>query len=187
MLDRLARNWWMLAIRGVAALAFGVLAFVWPASAIGALVLLFGFYAFVDAGLAIATALHRAAAHERWGGMLLEGVLGILAGIAAFIVPGITTVALVYVVGFWAILTGLAEIAASMHLRREAHGEWTLSVIGVLSVVFGGILIAAPLLGAVAVVWWIAAYALVFGALLLSLAIRLRAYGTRAPHTRAAA
>jgi len=171
----LARNWWTLVVRGVLAVVLGVIAFANPAAAVAAFVFLFGVYAIVDGVLAIIGGVRAAEHHERWWTFILEGVVDILAGIIAFGAPAVAAFALVLVVAFWAIITGVLELLAAIRLRREIEGEWLLVINGILSLVFGGILLLRPAAGLLVVVWWIGAYAIVFGIVLLALAFRLRA------------
>jgi uncharacterized membrane protein HdeD (DUF308 family) len=170
----LARNWWAIAIRGVAAILFGLLAFLWPGLTLAALVLLFGAYALVDGIFSIVAAVRRRTGDAPWWALLLEGILGVAAGLVTFFMPGLTAVTLVYVIAAWAIVTGVLEIVAAVRLREQITGEWWLVLSGVLSIVFGGLVMLAPAAGALAITLWIGAYALVFGALLLALAFRLR-------------
>ena len=170
----LARNWGAIASRGVAAIMFGVLTFVVPALTLTVLVLLFGAYAIVDGVFSIIAALRRRAGSRTWWALLAEGIIGVAAGLVTFLFPGLTAVTLVYVIAAWAIVTGVLEIVAAVRLRRQLTGEAWLVLSGVLSIVFGGLLTIAPGAGALALVLWIGAYAIVFGALLLALAFRLR-------------
>jgi uncharacterized membrane protein HdeD (DUF308 family) len=178
-----ATGWWTVALRGVAAILFGLVTLVSPVSSLFALVLIFGLYALVDGSFNLSTAL-RAGPLEgpRWA-LIVEGVASLVAGLAAFVWPGITAIALLYVIAAWAVSTGAAEILAAVRLRKQLRGEWLLVVAGMLSIAFGVVLFARPGLGALAVVLWIGAYALVFGVLLLALALRLRAWteGSRRP------
>jgi uncharacterized membrane protein HdeD (DUF308 family) len=175
MIESLARNWWAVGIRGIAAIIFGVLAFVWPGITLIALALLFGAYALVDGVLSLVAAIRGVpgAASGRWM-LLLEGVLGIAAGILAFIWPDLTALVLLLLIGAWAIVTGVLEIIAAIRLRREIEGEWVLALAGLASIVFGALVYINPSAGALAVVWLIGAYAIVFGIALLVLAWRLR-------------
>jgi uncharacterized membrane protein HdeD (DUF308 family) len=175
----LASNWWALAFRGVIAILFAIFAFLWPGITLGVLVLLFGFYAFVDGIFAIISAVRAVRGHKRWGAFLLEGIVGILAGLCAWLVPGITLAFLILLIAAWAVITGVLEIVAAIRLRRHVPGEWLLILTGVVSIVFGILLYIAPIPGAIVIVWWIAAYSLVFGILLLVLAFRLRALHPR--------
>ena len=179
MLHVLARNWWVLVLRGVAAVLFGLAAFVWPAITLTALVLLFGAYAFVDGIFAVVAAVSGPVRQARWWVLLLEGIAGILAGVLTFIWPGITALVLLYLIAAWALITGILEIVAAVRLRQEIEGEWLLALSGIVSVLFGLYIAALPGAGALAVVWIIGAYALVFGVLLLALGLRLRSLPQR--------
>jgi uncharacterized membrane protein HdeD (DUF308 family) len=171
MLHTLTANWWALALRGLAAVLFGLLTFFLPGITLVTLVLLFGAYALVD-GIFNLVAFFRVASHQ-WA-LLVEGVIGILAGVLTFAWPAITTIALLYLIAFWAIFTGIFEIVAGIRLRKVISNEWLLVVMGVLSLLFGVLILFAPGTGALAIVLWIGAYALVFGIFLLALAFRLR-------------
>ncbi len=177
----LASQWSTLAIRGAAAIAFGILAFAWPALTLKALVLLWGVYALLDGGIAFIGGLRT----KVWS-LVFIGVVGILAGIATFRYPGLTALVLLYVIAAWAIVTGLVAISIAIRLRRELTNEWVLALAGVLSVVFGGLLIARPGAGAVSLVFIIAAYAIVFGVLLLTLAFKLKGLPDRLESMRTA-
>jgi uncharacterized membrane protein HdeD (DUF308 family) len=170
----LATNWWALALRGLIAILFAIFTFAWPGITLDVLVLIFGVYAFIDGVLAIIAAVRAVRGHRRWGALLLEGIVGILAGLCAWFVPGVTLAFLVFLVAAWAIITGVLELAAAVRLRRNIPQEWLLIVMGIVSIVFGILIYLAPLAGALVIVWWIGAYALVFGILLLVLAFRLR-------------
>jgi uncharacterized membrane protein HdeD (DUF308 family) len=188
VLPVLSRNWWALALRGLAAIVFGVLAFVWPGLTLWALVLLFGAYMLVDGIFAIVAVVRAAGREARWWLLLVEGVLGVLAGLVAFLWPGITALALLYLVAAWAIVTGILQIVGAVRLRREIEGEWALILGGVLSVIFGVVLVVLPGPGILALVWLIGAYAVVSGVLLIVLAFRVRnrdeAEGLRASRVR---
>ena len=173
MLDTLARNWWALALRGVAGVLFGLLTFFLPGIRLVTLVLLFGAYALVD-GLFNLLAFFRVASHH-WA-LLVEGVIGIIAGIVTFTWPTITAIALLYLIAFWAIFTGVFEILAGIRLRKVIANEWLLLLMGVLSALFGLVILFAPGVGALAIVLWIGVYALMFGIVLLALAFRLRGH-----------
>jgi uncharacterized membrane protein HdeD (DUF308 family) len=178
----LSRNWWTLALRGLFAVLFGIMAFAWPGITLGALVLLYGAYAFADGVLAIAAALVGRTVGVPWWSLLIEGLAGIGVGIITLIWPGITALVLLYLIAFWAVVTGVFEIVAAIRLRKEIRGEWLLALSGVLSVLFGVALIVSPGAGALAVVWLIGAYAIVFGALMIALALRLRSWLSRTSH-----
>lgn len=175
MLNLLARNWWLLALRGLLALIFGFLALIWPAITLRVLVILFGAYALVDGLFRVITALKDT--RKRWGILLLEGVIGIAVGIVAFIWTDITALALLYLIAAWALVTGILEIIVAVWLRKELRDEWLLGLAGLASVVLGLLLAIWPGSGALAIVWLIGGYAIVFGVLLIVLAFRLRSWG----------
>ena len=174
MLREVARNWWLLVLRGGCAILFGVIALAWPGVTVGALLLLFGAYAFADGVLAVVAALSGRASTP-WGVLLLEGLVGLGAAAAALLFPGVTAIVLLYLIALWAILTGILEIAAAIQLRKEIEGEFWLGLAGAGSVLFGLLLIARPAVGAVAVVWLIGLYAVTFGVLLVALGFRVKA------------
>jgi uncharacterized membrane protein HdeD (DUF308 family) len=177
-LEVLTRNWWALALRGVAGILFGIITFVWPGISLAAQVFLWGAYAFADGVLAIVTAVRRRGA-DRWWLLLLQGIVGIGAGVVTWLWPGITALALLAVIAAWALMGGALQIAAAIRLRKVISGEWLLALGGVLSMALGVLLLLFPGPGALAVVIWIGAYAFVTGILLLALGFRLR--GLRAP------
>jgi uncharacterized membrane protein HdeD (DUF308 family) len=181
MIGVLARNWWALALRGLFALLFGLLAFALPGITLAALVILFGAYSLVDGIFALVTAVRAAEAHERWWLFVLEGLAGVAAGVITFMWPGITALVLLFLIAWWAIVTGIFEIAAAVRLRKEIRGEWALVLGGVASVFFGLVLLFRPGVGALAVIWLIGTYAVVFGLLLLMLAFRLRGHAGQKP------
>lgn len=173
MLDTLARNWWSLAFRGLVAVLFGLLTFFVPGITLVTLVLLFGAYALVD-GIFNVMAFFRERSHH-WA-LLIEGLIGIMAGIVTFAWPAITAIVLLYVIAFWAILTGIFEIIAAIRLRKAIANEWILLLAGLLSLLFGALVLFAPVVGALAIVFWMGAYMFVFGVFLLALAFRLRGH-----------
>jgi uncharacterized membrane protein HdeD (DUF308 family) len=179
--DSLSRNWWAVSLRGLAGILFGIITFFAPGISLAALVLLFGAYAFADGVLAIVSAVRRRGT-DRWWLLLLNGLVGIAAGVLTLLWPGITALALLYVIAAWALVTGAFEIAAAIRLRKAITGEWLLALSGIFSIALGVLLILFPGPGALAVVIWIGAYALVFGALLFALGLRLRGLGS--PRTR---
>ncbi len=172
----IAKNWWSLVLRGLAAIVLGLITIVWPGITLGALVLLFGAYALIDGLLSLAGAVRAAENHERWGALLFEGLAGIAAGIVTFAWPAITALTLVYVIAAWALITGVFEIAAAVRLRKVLPGEWLLALSGFASLILGILMIAVPLAGALAIAFWVGIYALVFGALLVALGLRLRSW-----------
>jgi uncharacterized membrane protein HdeD (DUF308 family) len=182
MLVIMTRNWWALAIRGLAGIVFGMIAFLWPGITLAALVLLFGAYAITDGIFAIIAAVNASGKEKKWWALLIMGILSIIAGVITFIVPGITALFLLNLIAFWSIFTGVFEIAAAIRLRKEITGEWLMILGGIASVLFGVLLLLIPVAGALAVILWIGAYALVSGALLLALAFRLRSMERRIAH-----
>jgi uncharacterized membrane protein HdeD (DUF308 family) len=173
MLQFLARYWWVLALRGVLAVLFGLFAFFVPGITLLSLVLLFGAYVLLD-GIFDLVAATRSPSHH-WA-LVLEGIVGIIAGILTFFWPGITAMVLLYLIAFWAIFTGVLEIIAGIRLRQVLSDEIWLILMGVLSLLFGLFILIFPSAGALAVVYWIGAYALLFGIMLLALAFRLRSF-----------
>lgn len=172
--SQLADRWWTLVIRGAAAILFGVLTFVAPGISLVSLVIVWGAYAIADGAFNLMAAYRGARAGGRWGWLLFEGIVSVAAGVLTFLWPGITALALLAVIGVWAILTGIAEIAAAVRLRKQIRGEWLLALSGVVSIVFGALLFLFPGTGALALLWMIGAYAIVFGVLLGGLGLRLR-------------
>lgn len=171
----LGRNWWALAVRGVLGILLGVIVFANPTAAVGAFVFLFGIYAIVDGVFAIIAGVRAAEHHERWWPFLLEGLVDIVAGIIAFAAPAAAAFALILVIAVWAIVTGVLNLVAAIRLRRAIAGEWLLILNGLVSIAFGGILLLRPAAGLLVAVWWIGAYAIIFGILLLALSLKLRA------------
>jgi uncharacterized membrane protein HdeD (DUF308 family) len=178
MLDTLTRYWWAVAVRGVVAVLFGIAALVWPDATILVLVLLFGAYSLVDGvfGLASAAMGDRSAMGRR-GWLVVESIAGILIGVVTFAWPAATTLVLLWLIAAWAVLTGVFEVVAAVRLRREIQGEWVLALSGVLSVLFGIVLVVWPATGALALITLIGAFAIVYGLALVMLSLRLRKLG----------
>jgi uncharacterized membrane protein HdeD (DUF308 family) len=173
MLSTLVRYWWVVLLRGLFALAFGVMALVWPGITVAVLVLLFGAYSLADGIFAFIAAVQPA---NRHGALILEGLAGVAAGVIAFLWPGLTAIALLFLIAAWSLVTGVLEIIAAVRLRKQVKGEIFLTLSGIAGIVFGVLLMTWPATGILAVVWLIGAYALIFGALLVALAFRLRAH-----------
>jgi len=182
MLRTLAQNWWALVLRGVVAVLFGLSAFAWPGLTLAVLVLLYAAYALVEGVLAVLWALvNRRAGAFPWG-VFLAGLAGIAFGVMTFLWPGLTALALIYLVGWWAIVRGVFEIIAAVHLRREIENEWLLGLAGLLSVLFGIFVVLAPGAGALALIWWIGAFAIVVGIVTIILGFRLKGLKDRLAH-----
>ena len=174
LLETAARNWWTLALRGLFAVLFGIAAFVWPTLTIASLIIIFGAYAIVDGIVALIGGI----GGRNWF-FVLEGVVSVVAGVLAFIWPEVTALVLLTFIAAWAIITGIIEIVTAIQLRRVIANEWLLILGGVLSIVFGLFLFARPGEGALAVIWAIGGYALIFGIILIALAFRLRGHAQR--------
>lgn len=183
--DAWAISWWSLVLRGVAAVGFALLCFLAPGISLAALVLWFGAYALVDGILAIALAFRKTSG-ERWWALLLKGILGLAAGVAALLLPLVTAIALVYLVASWAIMTGVLEIVTAIRLRKFIRGEWLLGLSGLASMLLGISLVLFPGPGALALVLWLGASALVSGLLLIALGTRARSWERGHIHPRIA-
>lgn len=181
----LARNWWAVALRGAVGILFGLAALILPFATLQALVLVFAFYMLVDGVFAIMAGLRAAARHERWGLLIFEGVANLLAGIVALLVPGLTVLVFVSLLGLWAVVSGGLMLAAGFRLHA-AHGRWLLALSGLLSLAWGVMLYLSPISGALVLTWWLGGYTLLFGVVLLVLALRLRGQHTLPSGARAA-
>jgi uncharacterized membrane protein HdeD (DUF308 family) len=185
MLDTLARNWWAVVLRGVCAILFGLAAFAWPGITLAVLILLYGVYALADGILAVIWSLvGRRQGDFPWG-VFLAGLAAIAAGVFTFLWPGLTALALLYLIAAWAIVRGVFEIIAAVRLRKEIAHEWLLALSGLASIVLGLLLLAWPGLGVLAVLWWIGAFAIVFGVLSIALGFRLKGLRGRLEARRA--
>ena len=173
MRQLLSLSWWMLALRGLAAVIFGILALAWPGATLIVVVALFAGYAIVGGGAAVVGALQNRSDRGWWLALLL-GLVSLAAGILAIFYPGITALALVLVIGVNAIFSGVLDVAMAIRLRREIQGEWLLALAGVLSILFGAFVIIFPGAGALALLWLIAVYAIALGVLLIVAGFRLR-------------
>ena len=176
MLPTVSGNWWALAVRGVAAILFGLVALIWPGLTLAVLIIVYGAYAIVDGAFAIVAGF-RAGGTRRWL-LLAESVFSILAGLIALFWPGITALVLLYVISLWAIFGGLLRIAGAVLLRREIDNEWTMALSGVLWILLGVVLVALPGIGLLSLAWLIGVFALGAGITLLALAFRVRGQGT---------
>jgi uncharacterized membrane protein HdeD (DUF308 family) len=178
----LAQNWWAFALRGVLGIIFGLIAFLLPGVTMLSLVLVFSAYALVDGVFAIIAAVRAMRQHARWGFLLLEGIVSIIAAAIAFLWPGITVVSFVFLVGTWAILSGGLMLRASLSLELD-QGRWGLELGGLVSAIYGVLLIVAPFIGALVLTWWLGAYAIVFGVALIAVAIKLLARQREQPRS----
>jgi len=170
----LVQNWWLFLVRGVLGIVFGLLALIFPGATMLSLVLLFSAYMLVDGVFGIISAVRAIRRKEdRWGLLIFEGILNIAVGILAFLWPGLTVIAFVWLVAAWAIVSGGLMTAAGFRLNIE-HGRWWLVLGGLLSVAYGALLIITPLIGAVVLTWWLGAYAIAFGVALVVFAFKLR-------------
>jgi len=177
LMGTLADNWWLLLLRGLAAIAFGVIAFFWPGITLMALTYLWGAYAIVDGVVAIWVAfnLSGADAGSRWW-LGLSGVVGILAGIATFAYPGMTALVLLMFIAVWAIIIGALQLYASVQLWNVINNAWWLILSGLISIAFGVVLIGWPNTGALATIWTIAWYAVFFGSMFIGLSFEIKKF-----------
>ena len=171
--DALARNWWLFTLRGIFGVLFGLIALLFPGPTMLSLVILFSAYMLVDGVAGIISAVRAMRRRDQWGLLIFEGFLNIAVGIAAFLWPGLTVLTFVFLVAAWAIISGGLMMAAGFRLNID-HGRWWLVLGGLCSLMYGGLLVAMPLIGAVVLTWWIGAYALAFGISLIILSFRLR-------------
>jgi uncharacterized membrane protein HdeD (DUF308 family) len=176
MVDVLTRNWWMWLIRGIAAVIFGILAFLWPGLTWITIAIFFGAYALVDGVFAIFATVRAAGAHQVWWQFLLEGIVGILIAAITFYDIRITITALYLTIAAWAFLTGIFELVAAVQLRQHIANELWLILGGIASIAFGVLMILFPLAGALTIIWLIAAYAIVFGFIMIGFSMRLRSH-----------
>ncbi len=178
MVNLLARRWWLIVLRGVAAIVFGILAITLPGITLATLIILFGAYAFADGIFAVLHAIGGGDESESVWLLLLEGLLGIGVGLIAFFEPGLTAIALLFYIAAWNLATGVLEIVAALRLRQQVTGEFWLLLGGLCSIGFAVIVMAFPGAGALALIWLIGIYALLFGISLLALGLRLRGVKT---------
>jgi uncharacterized membrane protein HdeD (DUF308 family) len=184
--DLLTRHWWVLALRGLAGVIFGVLTFLWPGMTLFVLVVLFGAYALVNGISSFMLAAKAPKGYPNFGSLILAGIFGVLAGLITLFWPGITAFSLLIVIAAWAIVNGITEIYYAIKLRKEIKGEWLLALAGILSVIFGVLLLLNPFVGAIVLVLWIGSFAVVFGILLMILAFKMKRLGALEPALRPA-
>ncbi|MBB6351319.1 HdeD family acid-resistance protein [Nonomuraea muscovyensis] len=171
-MEQLARVWWMVLIRGIAAIIFGILALIWPAITLLVLVIFFGAYALVNGFFTLFSGFRHDAKSRAW--LIISGIVSILAGIIAFVWPGITSLALLYVVAFWAIFSGVSEIVAGIQMRKVIENEWVLIVAGALSVIFGILLLIWPGAGLLTLVWLVGVFAVLYGVAMVVLSFKVK-------------
>lgn len=180
----LSRFWWMILLRGVLAVLFGISAFVWPEMTLVTLTMLFAAYAFVDGIFEILHAISHRKEIENWGLLLLEGGFGIAFGVIAFMAPELTTTVGAVIVAFyiaaWAIVTGAMRIAMAVRLRNEIEGEWLLGLSGAVSILLGLVIMMRPAVGALGLLYFVAAWAILLGVLLIAFAFKARQFANRA-------
>lgn len=179
VLDQLSKNWGWIALRGAAAVMFGVLAIAWPGVTLVVLAIFFGAYALTDGVCALIAAYRRREGRRPVWPLVVVGLLGVGAGIVTFLWPEMTALALLMFIAWWALFVGVFQIAAAIRLRKEIDNEWMLGLSGAVSVLFGILMITSPGAGAVAVAWMIGSYSMVFGVLLIALSLRLKKVSDR--------
>jgi uncharacterized membrane protein HdeD (DUF308 family) len=173
LLHVLAQNWWLLLLRGLLAIAFGILTFAWPGITLLTLIIFYGCYALVDGVISLVAAFRK----ERpapMGWLILVGVLGIAAGLLSMLLPGVTALVLLFIIAGACVARGILEIVGAIQLRKEIEHEWLLILSGIVSVIFGALILISPGPGALVILWMIGAYAIAFGVLLVGFALRLR-------------
>lgn len=177
MATTLSSNWWAWVLRGILAIIFGVLTFVVPEATLLTLTMLFAAYAVVEGIVNSIAAVRAPKGARRWWVLLVEGIVSVAAGFVAFLYPGVTILVFVTLIGIWAIVTGGFEIAAAIRLRKQIEGEWLLFLSGIFSVIFGAIFLFLPTVGALTMAFYVGAYAIIFGVLLVALGLKLRSWG----------
>ena len=170
----LAKNWWLLLLRGLLAVAFGVLLFTRPSISVAILITFFGAYSLVDGVFSAYSAISQRSQHEHWVLMLVGGLSGIAIGLITFYSPGITAIVLLFYIAIWSIIIGISQIIMAVKLRAEIKGEFWLGLAGLVSVLFGMYLIYNPGAGILSVIWVLAAYAVLFGFLMIALSLRVK-------------
>ncbi|KQY35215.1 hypothetical protein ASD38_01180 [Caulobacter sp. Root487D2Y] len=169
----LARTWWLVLLRGLAAILFGALALLWPHLTLVILVILYAVYALSDGVFALAEALRGGGIVPRWW-LVVIGVANLVAGVAALAWPALTAILLIILIGVSAVARGLFEIIGAVHMRKVIDNEWMLIASGTISVLFGAGVVLAPRAGALALAWLIGVWAIALGVLIVALALRLR-------------
>lgn len=181
----LSRYWWMTALRGAAWILFGLTVLTWPGLSLVVLTLMFGAFVLIDGISTTATAIGGRRENQGWWVLLLVGLCGIAVGVSTFLTPGLTALALLLYIAVWAIITGALQTVTAIRLRKEIEGEFWLALSGILSVLFGVLILSRPGAGAMSVLWLIGLYAMVFGGMLVVLAFRVRGFVHTLARTRA--
>ncbi|MFD1536657.1 HdeD family acid-resistance protein [Nonomuraea guangzhouensis] len=171
-MEQIAHTWWLVLIRGILAVIFGILALIWPAITLYVLVIFFGAYAIVSGIFSLFAGFRHDVKSRAW--LIISGIIGILAGIVAFVWPGITSLALLFVIAFWAIFGGVSEIIAGIQMRKVIEDEWMLIIGGILSVIFGVLLLIWPGAGALTLVWLVGIFAILYGITMIVLSFRVK-------------
>ncbi|WP_052081387.1 HdeD family acid-resistance protein [Paracoccus halophilus] len=170
----MAANWWVVLLRGIAAILFGLLALIWPGLTVYALLLVFGGYAIFDGIMAITVGFQRRTADEGWWSWALDGFLSIVIGLMALFWPAATALVFVIWMAAWAVIAGIFRIIAAIRLRRDIQGEWALGLSGLLLAVWGILMAMIPAAGLLSIAWLIGTFALLIGVAMIVLALRLR-------------
>ena len=169
----LARHWWAIVLRGAIAVLFGIVALAAPGAVLLSLAVFFGVYVLIDGLIGVVSSFRAVAAHRHWGALLAEAALNIVMGLIALVLPGAAVLAFILLMAAWALISGGLMLAAAIKLHAS-HGRWWLGLAGVVSMLWGVLLVLAPLAGAVVLTWWLGIYAIIFGISLLACGWRLR-------------
>ena len=175
----LSRFWWIILIRGVLAVLFGITLFAWPAISLSSLMFLFGFFTLADGIGNVVNAIGGRQEHEHWWVLFLAGLTGIALGVLTLTNPGATALVILFYIAIWVIATGILQIVVAVRLRKEIEGEFWMMLGGLASVIVGLLLVARPGEGVLAVMWLIASYAIAFGTIQIILALRVRSFVKR--------
>jgi uncharacterized membrane protein HdeD (DUF308 family) len=183
MIETISKLWWVFILRGLLAILFGVVAFAWPGLTLATMVIFFATYALIDGVFTLIKAFSNwRELDHRWL-LLLEGTLGILIGLLTWHAPALTAIGLLVYIAMWSVVTGAFRIAMAFRLRKEIEGEWLLGLSGLLSILFGLMLVWDPGVGALAVLWLIGGYAIAFGVVMVMLGFRVRGATARIGRT----
>ncbi len=172
----IADNWWVLLLRGLFAIAFGVCAWVIPGVSLAVLIIMFGAFSLADGVVGVWMAFSGRQQNDHWWVLLLWAISSLAVGLFALFAPGVTAVVLLWLIAAWSIAIGVLQISAAIRLRKEIQGEWRLVLSGLLGVAFGVVLFAWPGAGILALLWLLAAFAVVVGVLLVILAFKVRSF-----------